>query len=188
MKRNSFFKVMMVMVMMMTSVNTFGNGNTPRNHNDNKRTSHTEYSDNSRNHDNSYNRNNSHGRDNSRNRDNSYNRNNSHGRDNGYNCDNHYNHEVRPHAPRPVRVMHHPKVDCHGYLHGWEGRVRFVNSRWGYMRDNRWMWYDTYFEPEYYYAHPVVHFSTHLTREEAAVVAGVTAAVAVGTLVSALCH
>lgn len=146
MKRNSFFKVMMLMVMLMTSANAFGGDHRPRNNNS-RRVVRTEYRD------------------------------------------NRYSHKARPVVKHPTRVVHRPKLDRHGYLPGWEGRVRFVNNRWGYMRNNRWMWYDTYFDPHYYYAHPLSHFSVHFSGEGAtAVAAGVATAVVVGSLVSALCH
>lgn len=141
MKRNTFFKAVMMMVMMMASVNSYGRGLEVR----------------------------------------------------------HYNtrpvaHHVAKAVPlRPV--AHHVavaapvhRIDRHGYLPGWDGRVRFVDGRWGYLRGNRWMWYDTYFDPAFYFAHPVAHFAPHLSRTGAAVAAGVATGVAVGALVSALCH
>lgn len=65
--------------------------------------------------------------------------------------DNHayYNHP----APR--------NLDRHGYVPGWEGRVRHDNGRWGYYRDNRWYWYDRYFEPTYYFGNPLTHFNSY---------------------------
>lgn len=40
--------------------------------------------------------------------------------------------------------------------------VRYMpDGRWGYLRGNRWYYYDTYFEPDYYFAHPVRHFHAH---------------------------
>lgn len=40
-------------------------------------------------------------------------------------------------------------------------RVRYVDGHWGYLRGNHWYYYDTYFEPDYYYSHPVRHFHKH---------------------------
>ena len=88
-------------------------------------------------------------------------------------------------------MMHHPstpRLDHRGYVHGWEGRVRHDNGRWGYFRDNRWYWYDRYFEPDYYYAHPIGHFHAYHTPVAAKVVAGVAGAVVLGSIISALAH
>ena len=94
---------------------------------------------------------------------------------------------------RPVAAHHmhampmHHRVDAHGYLPGWHGRVRYLNGRWGYLRDSRWYWYDTYFAPDYYYAHPVGHFHAHFHGHDAVAVAGgVAAGIAVGALIHAL--
>lgn len=93
-----------------------------------------------------------------------------------------HGHVVAHHAP-------HMHVDAYGYMPGWEGRVRYLDGRWGYYRDNCWMWYDTYYEPAYYYAHPVRHFHAHyLSPTGRRVAAGVAGAVALGTLVGALCR
>ncbi len=86
-------------------------------------------------------------------------------------------------AHRPIV----PNVDHRGFVPGWEGRVRFVDGRWGYLRAGRWMWYNTYFDPAYYFGHPVAEFHTHHVNP-AGVVAGVATGVAVGALVSALCR
>lgn len=80
-----------------------------------------------------------------------------------------------------------PRFDRHGYLPGWEGRVRFHNGRYGYLRDNRWYWYDTYFAPDYYYAHPHTHFHAHLLSPGARAVVGAVAGTAiVAGIISAL--
>ena len=93
------------------------------------------------------------------------------------------------HAAMPMHhaaPMHH-RLDAHGYLPGWHGRVRYLDGRWGYYRDSRWYWYDAYFAPDYYYAHPVVHFHHHLHgRDVAAAAGGVAAGIAVSALIGAL--
>ena len=104
----------------------------------------------------------------------------------------------RPHhAIAPVPVHHHAghvvlagghRLDHRGFLPGWEGRVRYLDGRWGYLRDSRWYWYDTYFEPEFYFAHRPHYFRAHYVPVDGRVVAGVAGAVAVGTLIAALCH
>ena len=81
-----------------------------------------------------------------------------------------------------------PRIDHRGYLPGWEGRVRYLDGRWGYLRGSEWFWYDTYFEPEYYFAHRPHHFRAHYIPVDGRVVAGVAGAVALGTLIGALCH
>ena len=106
-----------------------------------------------------------------------------------------YHHEARRgyyDAPRPVHhvtVVHHaaPRFDRYGYLPGWEGRVRYVDGRYGYLRGRDWYWYDTYYEPAYYYAHPVGHFHhVHLTRTGRAVVTAAAGAAILGGILSVL--
>lgn len=96
-----------------------------------------------------------------------------------------------PHRPEPPRHHrpHHggPRLDACGYVPGWHGRVRYVDGRWGYLRGRDWYWYDVYYEPDYYFSHPVAHFHGHLSPA-GKVVAGVAGAVAVGAFVSALCR
>ena len=76
-----------------------------------------------------------------------------------------------------------------GYIPGWEGRVRYDHGRWGYFRDNRWLWYDRYYAPDYYFAHPVHHFHHHICGPVAAGVAGgIVGGAVLGTLISALCR
>ena len=70
----------------------------------------------------------------------------------------------------------------------WEGRIRYDRGRWGYYRDSRWYWYDIYFEPDYYFCHPVRHFHAHLSRAERRMVGAVAGTVAVGALITALCR
>lgn len=70
----------------------------------------------------------------------------------------------------------------------WEGRIRYDRGRWGYYRDSRWYWYDIYFEPDYYFCHPVRHFHVHLSRAERRMVGAVAGTVAVGALITALCR
>lgn len=64
-------------------------------------------------------------------------------------------------------------------------RVRYVDGRWGYLRGNRWYYYDTYFEPDYYYSHPVRHFHAYRLGP---VGKAVVATAAVVGLVHALVH
>lgn len=104
-------------------------------------------------------------------------------------------HDDRHMAPRHDDRHYHaapaprPHFDRHGYLPGWEGRVRFHNGRYGYLRGRDWYWYDTYFEPDYYYAHPVAHFHHHrLSPEGRAIVGAVAGTVALATIISALAH
>ena len=100
----------------------------------------------------------------------------------------------RPHAmaARPHVVVEH-RPARHIYIGGryfdprWEGRIRYERGRWGYLRGSDWYWYDTYYEPDYYFDHPVAHFH-HCHVSPAAAVAGAIGAVAVGALISALCY
>lgn len=75
-----------------------------------------------------------------------------------------------------------------GYIPGWEGRVIYRGGRWGYLRGNDWYWYDRYFEPDYYYAHPVAHFHHYISPVGRRVVAGVAGAVVLGSIIHALVH
>ena len=100
--------------------------------------------------------------------------------------------EHRPavrHAAPAVGMHHHaaPVAVVHHYDRGpWAGRVRHMDDgRWGYYRDNRWYYYDCYYEPDFYFAHPLHHFHGHCLGTVAA--AAVTTA-AVATLISALVH
>lgn len=99
-------------------------------------------------------------------------------------------HDMRPrHDNRPVMRGHvEPRWDRHGYLHGWEGRVRhFDDGRWGYYRDGAWLYYDCFYEPDYYFAHPVAHFHSHcLTRTERAVAGAAIGVAAAAALIGAL--
>lgn len=92
-------------------------------------------------------------------------------------------------ASRPNRhpvhhVAHHHRVDHRGFLPGWGGRVRYLDGRWGYLRHNRWYWYSCYFEPDYYFAHPVSHFHTHISP----VAAGAIGGAVLGAFIGALCR
>lgn len=65
-------------------------------------------------------------------------------------------------------------------------RVRHMDDgRWGYLRGNRWYYYDTYFEPDYYFAHPVAHFHSHRLGP---VGKAIVATAAVATLISILAN
>lgn len=86
---------------------------------------------------------------------------------------------------RPVHhVAHHHRVDHRGFLPGWGGRVRYLDGRWGYLRHNRWYWYSCYFEPDYYFAHPVSHFHSHISP----VAAGAIGGAVLGAFIGALCR
>lgn len=104
-------------------------------------------------------------------------------------------HDMVAHSHRPARphvvVEHRPAR--HIYIGGryfdprWEGRIRYEGGRWGYLRGHDWYWYDRYYEPDYYYGHPVVHFH-HCHVSPAAAVVGAVGAVALGALISALSY
>ncbi len=85
----------------------------------------------------------------------------------------------------------HPRLDARGYVPGWEGRVRCVNGRWGYLRGHDWYWYDTYFAPDYYYSHPVHVFRPYLSpagRVAAGVAGGVAGGIVLGSIIASLCR
>ncbi len=108
-------------------------------------------------------------------------------------------HDARRYDMRPVHVAARPHVVVehrparHIYIGGryfdprWEGRIRYERGRWGYLRGHDWYWYDRYYEPDYYYGHPVAHFH-HCHISPAAAVAGAVGAVALGALISALSY
>lgn len=109
----------------------------------------------------------------------------------GYAMDHHHDHYSAPMPPHHhvAPVPPRPHFDRHGYLPGWEGRVRYLNGRYGYLRGNDWYWYDTYYAPDYYYAHPLTHFHAHrLSPEGRAIVGAVAGTVAVAALIGALTH
>ena len=75
-----------------------------------------------------------------------------------------------------------------GYGHrvpaGWSHCMRHMDDgRWGYYRCGRWYYYNTYYEPDYYFAHPLTHFEAHCLGTTAVATA---TAVAVSALVTAL--
>lgn len=118
----------------------------------------------------------------------------SHGHHHG-GADYHYGAPGRDHyAPAhhhnaPAIAYHRPPhVDRYGYVPGWEGRVMYRDGRWGYLRGSDWYWYNRYFEPDYYYAHPVTHFHTHHIPVAAKVAGAVAGAVVIGSIISALAH
>ena len=96
----------------------------------------------------------------------------------------------RPHVVAG-RAEHRPAR--HIYIGGryfdprWEGRIRYEGGRWGYLRGSDWYWYDTYYEPEFYFDHPVGYFH-HCHISPAAAIVGAVGAVALGALVSALSY
>lgn len=75
-----------------------------------------------------------------------------------------------------------------GYIPGWEGRVLYRDGRWGYLRGSDWYWYDRYYEPDYYFAHPVAHFHGHHISPAGRVVNGVATAIVLGSVLSAICN
>lgn len=168
MKYNAFFKVMMAAIFAMASVNTFAQGHGRREMHVGGNGIHMMA-------------NNNHGYNNDRHMG-------------GAHFNNAPQHGYIHHAaPAPHHANHMaapvPRFDRHGYLPGWEGRVRYLNGRYGYLRGNSWYWYDTYFAPDYYFAHPHTHFHAHLLSPEGrAAVGAVVGAVAVAGLVSALMH
>lgn len=105
--------------------------------------------------------------------------------------DRHDNYNHMPNNHGNAHYDHHapaPRVDRHGYVPGWEGRVMYRNGRWGYLRGTDWYWYDRYYEPAYYFGHPVAHFHAHHVPVGAKVVGAVAGAVVLGSLIGALCH
>ena len=92
---------------------------------------------------------------------------------------------------RPHHEMHHPihhRPVVHHMPHHiparWAHCVRYMpDGRWGYCRDGYWYYYDCYYEPEFYFAHPVAHFHSNCLGTVAA--AAVTTA-AVAGLISTL--
>ena len=83
----------------------------------------------------------------------------------------------------------HPHVGDGGWVHGWEGRVRYDGGRWGYYRDNKWWWYREYFDPAVYYAHPVSYYSNWYVDSGVAAAVGVgVAALSLAALVAAIAH
>lgn len=107
------------------------------------------------------------------------------------------NHHDAHHADVRGNAMHHQGDYIHdghgryfrhdGFLPGYEGRVRYIDGRYGYLRAGRWYWYDTYFDPVYYYDRPLHCFRAHILNPKARkAVAGIAAGVAVGTLVANL--
>lgn len=106
----------------------------------------------------------------------------------------HHGNVGRPHAvaARPHVVVEH-RPARHIYIGGryfdprWEGRIRYERGRWGYLRGSDWYWYDRYYEPDFYYGHPVAHFH-HCHVSPAAAVAGAVGAVALGAIIAALSY
>lgn len=108
-------------------------------------------------------------------------------RNEGHHHDNRYGNRHAGHMAPPAH--HHPHFDSYGYLPGWEGRVCYRDGRYGYLRDNAWYWYDTYYAPDYYYAHPIAHFHAHrLSPEGRAVVTAVAGAAIIGSIISAIAY
>lgn len=93
-------------------------------------------------------------------------------------------------GPRPGMDSRHDMGPGHnmgprpGGFGRWEGRVRHMSDgRWGYYRDNRWYYYDRYFEPDYYFAHPVRHFRRHILGP---VGRGIVAGAVIGAVIGAI--
>ena len=100
-------------------------------------------------------------------------------------------HDMGHHREMAGRGVHRP--GRHFYVGGryfdprWEGRIRYERGRWGYLRGHDWYWYDRYYEPAFYFGHPVGYFHhCHVSPE--AVVAGAVGAVVVGALINALSY
>lgn len=99
----------------------------------------------------------------------------------------HYHRPARPHVVVEHRPARHIYIGGRYFDPRWEGRIRYEGGRWGYLRGHDWYWYDRYYEPDYYYGHPVVHFH-HCHVSPAAAVVGAVGAVALGALISALSY
>ena len=101
-----------------------------------------------------------------------------------------YDNGRREMGRREGYMMHGHRWSHDGWLDGYHGRVRhFADGRWGYYRDGAWMYYDCFYEPAYYYAHPVSTFHCHMLSPEGRRVAraAVGTAIAVG-VIAALCR
>ena len=101
-----------------------------------------------------------------------------------------YDNGRRDMGRREGYMMHGHRWSHDGWLDGYHGRVRhFADGRWGYYRDGAWMYYDCFYEPAYYYAHPVSMFHCHMLSPEGRRVAraAVGTAIAVG-VIAALCR
>lgn len=121
-------------------------------------------------------------------RDDYYNRDSYYGRDADYGYNGYYSRDgYYGRDYNPARTDDY-RWNRHGYLNGWEGRVRrFDDGRWGYFRDGAWLYYDRFYEPTYYYAHPITLFHSHcLSPRGRRVVGAVAGTVALATLISAL--
>lgn len=99
--------------------------------------------------------------------------------------------DVRPEArPMPHSGDRYARVEVYGgrghVVDPYAGRVRHMSDgRWGYLRGNRWYYYDTYFEPEYYYSHPLRHFHRHRLGP---VGKALVATAVIGSLIGILAH
>lgn len=99
----------------------------------------------------------------------------------------HHHHHHHHSAMRPSRWDHRFAAD--GYLPGYVGRVRYVNGYYGYLRGGEWYWYDTYFEPVYYYARPVRHFRKHaLSPAARGAIGGAIAGAVIGGIISSVAY
>ena len=90
------------------------------------------------------------------------------------------------HMDNGIRHGHERYVDRHGWYPGYVGRVRYIDGRWGYWRDNAWYYYDCFYDPAYYYARPLHHFRPHLFPRAGRVAAGVIGGAVVGAVISSL--
>lgn len=99
----------------------------------------------------------------------------------------HHHHHHHHSAMRPSRWDHRFAAD--GYLPGYVGRVRYVDGYYGYLRGGEWYWYDTYFEPVYYYARPVRHFRKHaLSPAARGAIGGAIAGAVIGGIISSVAY
>jgi len=184
MTRNSFFTAMAVVIMMMTSVNSYAQG--PRGNRMGNRGGNREMVMNNRGSQNNH-------RGQAMMGGNNMGNHNMGGQAMMHNNNGPHMMNNRPNMGGPVmaghpHAGHMPHVDNRGFVPGWEGRVMYRDGRWGYLRNADWYWYDTYFEPEFYYGRPLDYFHSHIIPVDGRAVAAVAGVVAVGTLINLLAH
>ena len=179
MKRYNFYMMIMAAMMCMASVNANAQGRRGGNRNGYRieMNGSSRHNDVGRSHD--------MGRHNYMGRSHDMGRHNYMGRSNGMVARPHRS--ARPHVVVEHRPARHIYIGGRSFDPRWEGCIRYKGGRWGYLRGSDWYWYDRYYEPDYYFVHPVAHFHHCHISPEAAVV-GVVGAVALGALVSALSY
>ena len=87
-----------------------------------------------------------------------------------------------------IRHGHERYVDRQGWYPGYKGRVRYIDGRWAYWRNNSWYYYDCFYEPDYYYNHHISTFEHHLSPLGRKVVGGIVGGVIAGAILTALCR